>query len=535
LNGRQPYVDNLHNVSGSDTHWGHAHAAEALPGIQQPLSWDFWEDTGERAMRDAHYDLGLLTAAERQPGTEASNRLWAIFYGRIALNSDLFQMIHSRVSGAEAAAFGRQVFGVSDTEQPDSPDYDPNGTASIEDKIASHEAFLVEYWNSEAGNIHRWWQENTHPEKFRDAAGSAKRWLEGRKLFQQIQRYHSGASTIAFRTYGELRAFCESVGKPDLETRLTSGLGDTHDADVLNDLWKVSRHTLSLQDFVSEHGYNGPGAGNLHSRVWREDPDALLPLIASYAALGEDESPQAVSRRKTVERVTAEKELLDAAGPELSEKARRLMDRAVQFTRLRELGKVMFLRGVDVARAAARVRGADLARRGLLDDAEDIFFLLASEIMEGDPPNDIKDIVAFRRARHAEYCGFEIPDTWVGNPAPIPNMARRASGNLTGLGVSAGRSEGIVRVVLDPMAAAPLEPGEILVCRTTDPSWGPFFFTAGGLVIDIGGAMSHGAIIAREVGVPCVINTKIGTTQLKTGDRVIVDGNRGTVELLPRA
>jgi pyruvate,water dikinase len=88
-----------------------------------------------------------------------------------------------------------------------------------------------------------------------------------------------------------------------------------------------------------------------------------------------------------------------------------------------------------------------------------------------------------------------------------------------------------VRVITDPGEVDTLNPGDVLVCRTTDPSWGPLFFIASALVIDIGGAMSHGAIIARELGLPCVIGTETGTTTLTDGQLILVDGDTGVVRV----
>ncbi len=105
---------------------------------------------------------------------------------------------------------------------------------------------------------------------------------------------------------------------------------------------------------------------------------------------------------------------------------------------------------------------------------------------------------------------------------------------ITGLAVSPGVVEGRARVVLDA-ATSELEPGEVLVCETTDPSWASLFLVASALVIDIGGALSHGAIVARELGVPCVINTRAGTRSLRTGDLLQVDGNAGVVRVLESA
>ena len=117
-------------------------------------------------------------------------------------------------------------------------------------------------------------------------------------------------------------------------------------------------------------------------------------------------------------------------------------------------------------------------------------------------------------------------------PTKIEAFAAAQTGDeITGLAVSPGVVEGRARVVLDA-ATSELEPGEVLVCQTTDPSWASLFLVASALVIDIGGALSHGAIVARELGVPCVINTRLGTHRLRTGDRLRVDGNTGVVTVL---
>jgi pyruvate,water dikinase len=207
---------------------------------------------------------------------------------------------------------------------------------------------------------------------------------------------------------------------------------------------------------------------------------------------------------------------------------------ASRYIPLREVGKTAFLQAVDVARGCARVIGEDLTRHGVLGQPEDVFYLTGEELFREMPP-DAKELTAARRARRDEYLGLELPESWTGQPVPIPVAAGAtlAAGEvLTGLPVSPGVAEGRARVVLDPGSSAPLEPGEILVCATTDPSWASLFLVAGALVIDIGGAISHGAIVARELGVPCVINTKVGTKRLRTGDLLRVDGGAGTVLVL---
>ncbi len=113
-------------------------------------------------------------------------------------------------------------------------------------------------------------------------------------------------------------------------------------------------------------------------------------------------------------------------------------------------------------------------------------------------------------------------------PEALATRAVAADGALTGTAASAGTVTGIARVVLDPVGAH-LEPGEILVVPSTDPGWTPLFLTAGALVMEMGGANSHGAVVAREYGIPAVVGVPDATVTIATGDRITVDGAAGTV------
>jgi len=125
---------------------------------------------------------------------------------------------------------------------------------------------------------------------------------------------------------------------------------------------------------------------------------------------------------------------------------------------------------------------------------------------------------------------------WQGPPETIEDesAADERAELLTGTGVSAGVIDGVVRVVSDP-SFTDVEPDEVLVAPTTDPSWSSIMFISSALVVDIGGALSHAAAVARELRIPCVVNTRNGSRVLRTGDRVRVDGDAGTVEVLARA
>ncbi|MDT7565342.1 MAG: rifampicin phosphotransferase, partial [Pseudonocardiales bacterium] len=147
-------------------------------------------------------------------------------------------------------------------------------------------------------------------------------------------------------------------------------------------------------------------------------------------------------------------------------------------------------------------------------------------------------LVPARRAVYLERRDQRLPDAWCGVPEPIAVAAPGAGGpaapagtTLTGVGACGGVVEGRARVVADPEKTE-LDEGDLLVCEATDPSWISLFVVASGVVTDLGGMLSHGAIVARELGIPCVVGTRTGSRQIRDGQRIRVDGARGVVELL---
>jgi pyruvate,water dikinase len=288
---------------------------------------------------------------------------------------------------------------------------------------------------------------------------------------------------------------------------------------------------MSIDQFLRHHGFHGPRENELSSKVWREDPAPVLGLVERYRAMDEGAAPTLAAAQRMQARFAAESQLNAALSPVARIGVRRLLQLTRHFVPTREVGRDAFLKGMDVVRFCARVIGADLVSHGLINDPEDAFYLTPFELTE--LPEDLRSRISLRRDRRAHYEQLELPDRWRGLVEPRAAVMRDADVQVRGLGVSAGVIEGLVRVVLDP-SDGELEAGEILVCRTTDPGWASYFFLAAGVVIDIGGPLSHGAIVARELGLPCVINTRDASQQLRTGDTVRIDGTTGAVELLNR-
>lgn len=212
-----------------------------------------------------------------------------------------------------------------------------------------------------------------------------------------------------------------------------------------------------------------------------------------------------------------------------------LLDQAAKQVRNLELGKATYHIALDGCRAAARRVGAHLEQQGVVTDPEDVFFLMIEELRA--PPAHVRELVAFRRQRRKEYEALEVPMTFYGVPEPVratqsDNVAVR---ELTGIAASNGTAEGRARIIgsADEDEDLFLD-GDILVCYSTNPSWTPLFTLVEAVVIDIGSTASHGAIVARELGIPCVINTGNGSRIIRNGDLIRVDGTTGIVTILER-
>jgi phosphohistidine swiveling domain-containing protein len=193
---------------------------------------------------------------------------------------------------------------------------------------------------------------------------------------------------------------------------------------------------------------------------------------------------------------------------------------------------------VATIRRAVREVGRRLADRGSLQEADDVFFLSLDELAPAllrSPSFNVLAAVAARKAEHAQHRLLSPPPLIVGHfdpetPASAAGETRQRI--LQGVAVSPGLVTGKARVILQADEAERLQPGEILVAPYTDPGWTPYFLAAAAVVVEIGGLLSHGSVVAREYGIPAVVNIPAATRVIKTGQSIRVDGNRGQVILL---
>ena len=205
------------------------------------------------------------------------------------------------------------------------------------------------------------------------------------------------------------------------------------------------------------------------------------------------------------------------------------------FIGYREYPKYGMVSRYFVYKQALLEEAGHFVRAGVLREQEDIFYLTFQELHDVVRTNEVDDeLIRRRKDAFASYGALTPPRVLTSEGEGIRGSYRRddvPAGALVGLPVSAGTVEGRARVVLD-LADADLEPGDILVTAYTDPSWTPLFVAVAGLVTEVGGLMTHGAVIAREYGLPAVVGVEHATRLIKDGERIRVDGTDGYVEIV---
>jgi phosphoenolpyruvate synthase/pyruvate phosphate dikinase len=297
----------------------------------------------------------------------------------------------------------------------------------------------------------------------------------------------------------------------------------------------------AIQAWLDKYGMRCVGEIDITRPRWSERPATLLPLILGNVRNFE---PGAGKRRFEQGRQEAwnkEQELLERVralpdGKQKAEETKRMIDRVRTFIGYREYPKYGMISRYFVYKQALLEEAERLVRAHVLREKEDIFYLTFQELHDVVRTQQVDDQrVSQRKDAFRSYQALTPPRVLTSDGEVIAGAYRRddvPAGALVGLPVSAGTIEGRARVILD-MAEADLEAGDILVTAYTDPSWTPLFVAIKGLVTEVGGLMTHGAVIAREYGLPAVVGVEHATRLIRDGQRIRVHGTDGYVEILP--
>jgi rifampicin phosphotransferase len=330
------------------------------------------------------------------------------------------------------------------------------------------------------------------------------------------------------RPYPEVVAFLEHVQDEDFLDQLAELPGGGQARD-------------SIQDYLDRYGMRCVGEIDITRPRWRERPSTLVPLLVGNIKNFEPSAGQQRFEQGRQQAREAEQELLARVralpdGEQKAEDAKRMIDRVRTFIGYREYPKYGIVSRTFIYKQRLLQEAERLVQSGVLAEQEDIFYLTFQELGDVVRTNDADDqLISQRKHAFRSHQALTPPRVLTSEGEVIAGAYRRddaPAGALIGLAVSGGTVEGRARVVLD-MTEADLEAGDILVTAYTDPSWSPLFVAIAGLVAEVGGLMTHGAVIAREYGLPAVVGVEHATGLIRDGQRIRVHGTDGYVELLP--
>lgn len=516
--------------------WCVTNVSEATPDLLSPLCWSIWGPGAEQAWLATMHGMGLISRRETKPATDPNQLTTASIYGRQAMNVDVLRSHIARFPGVSPDDFERDLLGGVRPGLPAEPTA-PRRIPIIAGKMPL--AFLRAHARlaRAAAEIESWWR--TEVFEGEGSAAPYERLMAARDVFERAMSLHVMVRMQYQAIQSAVTDAAARAGRPALAADATSGQGGVKEVTLADDLWLLSRGGLEEREFLSRHGYHGPNEGNVYTRSWREEPERVRALARSMASrpdLVRATASEATSKQAGEQ---AQEVLLARTSATRRPALRFMLARARNVVADVEIGKAAFLMGLDGCRAAARDLGRDLVAAGRLHEVDDVFFLTIQELGEvaSDGLSEALELVAFRRAAREEYRSVVLPPVFTGMPLMTPadpgpsDDVRVVRGAASG----GGRATGRARVVLDPNEDVDLDEGDVLVCRFTDPSWAPLFTLATALVIDLGGAASHGALVARELGLPYVIGTGNGTSVIREGDEVLVDGVQNVVRVLTRA
>ncbi len=563
-------------------HYTRANAGEVMGDPVSPLGWTYgWEGAMVLGMRDGWIRGGTHEMADFDPEYPET---FGMFGGYFYLNLASCRLQGVRNPGVTVEQLDLAFFG----HHPDVPPYvahPDDEKPHLVEKIAANTAWVMsaETWpeldeDKAAANALR---ENRgdlsaySDEALLDRARTIRPML--RHLFEQ----HVVSGSSAAVAPGVLAAVGEGIGDPTIPMKLLAGIGDVDSALPSHSLWAMSRsirHDAGLtaafdasthgvlarlgsedsaparalladwDSFIDEFGSRGPNEWDIHADSWETEPALPLAALDRVRFQTDEESPHlrhdaAVTQR---EAVTAEVRAKVADNAELSG----MLEAALVATTMmayRERTKTTIVKVIHEARMAFRELGRRHLEAGNLDDADHVFMLIGSEL-----DAFVADPASFReplRERAVDYLAlWEIEPPFIirdGDLPPLSAWERRteaaavpvaaAGSQITGVSGSPGVARGIARIVLDPCDPTALEPGDILIAPYTDPSWTPLFMTAGAVVVDVGGQISHAVIVSRELGLPCVVSATGATGLIPPGATVEVDGNTGVVTVIGAA
>lgn len=325
---------------------------------------------------------------------------------------------------------------------------------------------------------------------------------------------------------------------PDIVNYLETS-GELFSLDELRKRAGGGEVAKAFEVFFSRYGMRCPGEIDIAKPRFAEEPSKIIPAVLANIKLSKGHVEQKFEQGKQESEATVEALVLAAKqkwGVRKSKKLARQLSFYRNFSGLRESPKYYWMKRYWAYKQAIMQEAEKLVRTGNLRHVEDVYYLRLSELADlfaGKYEPDYAKIDALR-ADYEKYAALTPPRLIFSDGEVVEGKYKRSvpQGALPGLAVSSGMAEGRARVVLDIKDAKKIEKGDILVTKFTDPSWTPAFISISGLVTEVGGMATHGAVITREYGLPAVVGVIDATKHIKDGDWIRINGEMGYVEFL---
>ncbi len=532
-----------------------ANVGEVFPDPVAPATRSLLLFESELGWRDAYIRMGAFEANEF-PDDEFC--ILGVAGGYCYLNASVMRVFGERAPGLSWKAIDEQFFGA----QPGIPDYieqpgdvRPDLTEQLEQTFG---------WVFSITDVDQLDRLNDHKARTIDLRASRpdfssmsdlELWEYAEALFpfhRELFQEHIFVTTLTTVPVGVIQTVATAVGRPDLIMPLIAGVGQVDSAEPSYAMWELSRLDPTSDEFASgfeqfrlDFGSRGPNEWEARSPTWDTHPNIALAAIDRMRLAGEDADPRAHQQQRASERAEAAETLLSMveADPATHGQLAAAIAASGAWLPARERTKTNNIRLIQEIRVPLRELGRRFVERHVFDEIEDFGLVLHEEMEEvfGPTPEGLTERVRERRSTHSQLAEREPEFVFADSPSDPSSWPKRndvevepldAGDSIQGFPGCPGVSEGVARVVLDSSDPTALGPGDVLVAPSTDPSWTPLFVPAGGVVVDVGAALSHAIIVSRELGIPCVVSATNATRRIRDGARVRVDGNTGVVTVL---
>jgi pyruvate,water dikinase len=551
-----------HAAEATDIVWSNANLKDVMPGLISPFTWSLMRPQLDAAMRQQYGLMGYAVP----PECPISRRFWGRPYFNLSLFHSAAYTLYGTTPEQQVAQLGGAMVQGFTPPQTSPSRWQRlrwlrhalrfSGIAERARQAAPASFARVE---------RRWREELQQAPHLTRAALLAKldtfADLTGPFLLQHLVLTAAMSGHFSYLRQLSTRLLPQQAAA-GLTAELVTGLGHVSSADHSYRLWELSRlarqspqvlaflqgrqwhawqealadtpFVRAWQAFLDAFGHRSLYEVEMANPRWREQPDYLFEVLAAYAALDQEAAPFDPSAQAQ-RRQAAEREALRHLAAWRRPWFRTILRRTQEYSRLRENSKSHLVQLIDIGRCMVLTAARFLVHDGLLAEPEAVFLLAGDEVeaaLRGKKSREeLARLITQRRLERQRYAALQPPAVFLGE-RPLYEQPLAGNGTaLHGLPSSPGRVAGTARVLRSPQEGARLQPGEILVAPSTDPGWTPLFLLAAGLVMETGGYLSHGAIVAREYGIPAVLNVPLATQRIPDGSAIVLDGGAGTVWL----